>query len=322
VHRRLSCVVALTAVLVASCRTGASRIRPEEIHLSRRNVAPEIVAATQEDPIERGTPRPVIDGIGWVFGIPERIVLWDWRVENHHVSDDTERAVADYLDDNDLDHVKVRLNQYRPLDDWRRLTKNRTVGWPYRYTLGALSVAGETIFPGRLFGGVLGGDHYNPYTATVHVYSDVPALAIQQAAKAKDFTRRKYPGTYSLSRTVPILDLWPETIATGDSLAYTQRLGPPDLEKEAYRILYPSYGATMAGAFDGFLPGPVVLPVYAGTVVAGHVAGRARAKSAPQSVNAPAWSSDSGSDEPVIRTASSTADEEADDEARIAAGLP
>jgi hypothetical protein len=320
-------VVALAALLGAACRSGTGRVRPEEIHLTRRNVAPEIVAATQQDPIERGEPRPVIDGIGWVFGIPARIVLWDWRVENHRVSADTELAVVDYLDDNDLDHVKVRLNQYRPLDDWRRLTKNRTVGWPYRYTLGVLSVAGETIFPGRLFGGILGGDHYNPYTATVHVFSDVPALAIQQAAKAKDFTRRRYPGTYALARNVPILDLWPETNATGDTLAYVQRLGTPDLEKEAYRILYPSYGASMAGAFDRFVPGPVMLPVYAGTVVAGHVAGRSRAGKVSESTNAPSWDrtgdeTSADADAMIVPASSTAEDPPAVDEARVAAGLP
>jgi len=115
--------------------------------------------------------------------------------------------------------------------------RNRSVAWPYRYTLGALSVACEAVLPGR----VSGRDYYNPYTATVHVYSDVPALAIKQASHSKDFTRRTYPGTYSLATIVPVINLWPEAIAPGDALAYADRPGhgsslqPPSLRLERLR---------------------------------------------------------------------------------------
>ena len=57
----------------------------------------------------------------------------------------------------------------------------------------------------------------------MHVYSDVPALAIKQAGHSKDFTRRQYPGTYSLVSIVPLLDLWPQAIATGDVLAFVSK---------------------------------------------------------------------------------------------------
>jgi hypothetical protein len=151
-------------------------LAPREIVVDRPIAAPELVALTQRAPIERGKPRKVLDGAGWVFGIPAKIILWDRRVENHRVSATTEGTIAEYLADNDLEHVKVRINQYAPLEDWRRLRKNRTVGWPLRYTIGTLSVAAEAVFPGRL----LGGDHYNPWTATIHLYSDVPAIAIHE----------------------------------------------------------------------------------------------------------------------------------------------
>ncbi len=66
-------------------------------------------------------------------------------MDNHKVSVETEEAIRRYLDDNDLDLVKVAINQYEPLDDWRRLRANKTMGWGYRYTFGVLSVAGEAI---------------------------------------------------------------------------------------------------------------------------------------------------------------------------------
>jgi len=123
--------------------------------------------------IERGRPNKVLDSFGWVWGIPAKLILFDRRVENHRISRNTEAELAAYLQTNELHSVKVRLNQYDPGDDWRRLVANDSVGPGWRYTLGTLSVAGETLFPGRLFG----SDHYNPFTNTIHVYSDAAAIS-------------------------------------------------------------------------------------------------------------------------------------------------
>ena len=262
------CVIAvIVCVTTTPCKAGC--LEPHEIPLTRRNVAPEMTSVTRACPVERGEKRPIIDGLGWVVGIPRKIILWDCRVDNHNVSCETEQSLEDYLEEHQLGHVKVRINQYAPASDWRRLQSNKSVAWPYRYTLGALSVACEAVLPGRVFG----RDSYNPYTATVHVYSDVPALAIKQAGHAKDFTRRAYPGTYSLATVVPVINLWPEAIATGDALAYADRHGATDLEREEYRILYPAYGASLGGVAGDVFAG-AFLPVYAGSVVAGHVVGR------------------------------------------------
>ena len=251
-------------------------LNPREIHVDRVNVAPELVEATRDSQIERGKRRPVIDGLGWVIGIPSKIILWDRRVDNHNVSAETEEAIRRYLDDNDLDHVKVAINLYDPLDDWRRLQANKTVGWGYRYTLGALSVAGEAILPGRL----IGGDHYNPFTGTIYLYGDVPAIALQKGGHAKDFTRRTYPGTYALFTALPVTRLWPEAIATGDAIAYAEQHKDSGLEREGYQILFPAYGTYVGGALGRFVP-PVALPLYVGPVIAGHAVGRVEARMVP-----------------------------------------
>lgn len=264
-------------LLVAGDDTSAADwLKPREIQVNRVNVAPELVEATQDSQIERGKPRPVLDGLGWVFGIPSKIMLWDRRVDNHNVSAETEEAIRRYLDDNDLDHVKVAINQYDPLDDWRRLRANKTVGWGYRYTLGTLSVAGEAILPGRL----IGGDHYNPFTGTIYLYSDVPAIALQKGGHAKDLARQNHPGTYAFFAALPIVRLWPEAIATSDAIAYAEQHRNPDLEREGYRVLLPAYGTYVGGSLARFAP-PVALPIYAGAVVAGHAVGRVEARLVP-----------------------------------------
>jgi len=286
----LRCLAALLgglALTLPSCRLCDRCLAPREIVVEEPIAAPELVALTKAAPIERGKPRKVLDGAGWVFGIPSRIILWDRRVENHRVSATTEGTIAGYLADNDLDHVKVRINQYAPLEDWRRLRGNKTVGWPLRYTVGTLSVASEAIFPGRL----LGGDHYNPWTATIHLYSDVPAIALHEGGHAKDFARRRWPGLYAVAFGLPISELYPEAIATGDALAYAAGRKDEALVAEGHRILYPAYGTYLGGAAGEAVGMTIGLPVYAGAVVAGHVAGRMPTGHDGETADAPAGES-------------------------------
>jgi len=252
---------------------GCHPLSPKRIDITRQYIAPELIQANSL-PIERGKPRPVIDTIGWVFGIPSKLLLWNRKVENHDISEETEHVLAGYLEANNLQHVKVRLNQYRPLDDFRRLTKNRSVAWPWRYTFGAFSVLGEAIVPGRLFG----GDHFNPFTNTVHLYSDVPAISLHEAAHAKDFSRRRFQGTYAALYALPIVPLYHESIATSDVLDYGEtNLHDPELQRQAYNVLYPAYGTYVGGAAGTIFP-PIAFPAYYGSVAASHLAGRLQSR--------------------------------------------
>lgn len=223
--------------------------------------------------IQRGERRRVIDAVGWVVGIPSKILLWNRRVENHNIGPETEAAIVEYLQINDLDTVRVRLNQYRPGEDWRRLVRNKSVGAGWRYTFGAVSLLGETIIPGRLFG----GDHFNPYTNTIHIYSDVPAIAMHEGGHAKDFARRKWKGTYAALYTLPIVPLYHESIASRDVVAYLEAIGTTQQQASASRILYPAYGTYLGSAVGTFVPN-YASPIYYAGVVGGHVAGRLDAR--------------------------------------------
>ncbi|MGE0756504.1 MAG: hypothetical protein AB7F89_10400 [Pirellulaceae bacterium] len=230
------------------------------------------LAALNEPAIERGKPRPILDGIGWVIGIPDKIILWDRRIANHNISPETEEALATYLACNELDTVKVRLNQYAPLEDWRRLRANSAVGIGWKYSLGTLSWLGETLFPGRVFG----YDHFNPYTNTVHIFSDAPAVALHEAGHAKDFARRKYKGTYAAVYLLPGAPLWHEAVATRDVLEYYQGSGDWEGEAEAFDLLYPAYGTYVGDAGGLLIPNYGEL-FWAGSLVAGHIWGHYRA---------------------------------------------
>ncbi len=245
---------------------GCQVLPPRPITVRSQQIANELIDS--ENPqVEIGKRRPIIDGIGWVVGIPDKILLWDRRIDRHKISERTIVTIADYLEQNNLPHVKVRANQYAPLQDWKRLTQNKTVAWPWRYSLGTLSVAGEAILPGR----IIGGDHFNPFTQTIHLYSDIPAIALHEAAHAKDFTRRTYQGCYAAAYL--LAPMWHETLASQDVFAYLEEQGDPSSIREANRILYPAYG-TYVGNSVGFFAPAYATPIYYGSVIAGHVNGR------------------------------------------------
>lgn len=252
--------------------------------------------------VESGQPRPVIDGIGWVLGIPSKLILWDRRVDNHNVSPATQAAIVEYLDQNDLQDVVVRVNQYAPLEEWKRLRENRQVSAGWRYTAGLLSLAGYTVLPGRLFG----GDRYNPYTNSVYVYSDIPALAMVGGGYAKDIHNREYPGTYAVVNELPVVSMWHETIATNDVLSYLQQQESVSELQAGYKILHPYYGSQVGGAAQNLI-GVGPLFQVAGAVV-GHVTGRAEgdriAKLSEQSTNEAAQQA--RQDQPETKTLTAT----------------
>jgi len=228
-----------------------------------------------EAQIERGRPNVFVDGLGhYLFSLPSKLILWDWRVDNHDISPEIEAQLATYLELNNLDNVKVRLNQYAPGGEWSRLVRNREVNGFWRYTLGVLGTTFYTILPGRVFG----GDHYNPYTNTINLYSGHASIALHEGAHAKDTATRRHPGLYSASRILPLVPLYQEGVATGDAVGYHRDRCEPQGEKADYKILYPAYGTYVAGEALNWMATsyPIKLAIQAGAAIPGHVVGRVR----------------------------------------------
>ena len=229
-----------------------------------------------EPQIERGRPNVVIDGLGhYLFSLPSKIILWDWRVDNHDIQEDVEQRLEAYLQANGLNNVKVRLNQYSPGGEWSRLVRNREVNPFWRFTLGAITTTYYTILPGRIFG----GDHYNPYTNTIHLYSGHTSIALHEGAHAKDTAESPFPGLYSASRMIPLVPLYQEGVATGDTVGYHRDLADMRAEKSDYKILYPAYGTYIGGEALRYVPisYPLSYAVQAGFALPGHIVGRVKA---------------------------------------------
>ncbi len=230
-----------------------------------------------EPQVERGKPLWLLDGLGhYVFSLPTKLLLWDWRACNHSIPPDAEAKLQQYLAANGLQNVKVRLNQYSPGGEWWRLAHNRDFNPFWRYVLGVPAWLWYTIFPNRLLAGfpILGlGDHYNPMTNTVHIYSGHKSIALHEAGHAKDFARRSSKALYALLYIVPGAALYVEAQATGDAIGYDIAHGLTEDLKADYRILYPAYG-TYVGGLGGIY-------LYLPMAIAGHIAGRIKAAEVP-----------------------------------------
>ncbi len=87
----------------------------------------------------------------------------------------------------------VVVDKYDPNDQWKRLRENDRIAPFWKYSVGAITCAGYTILPNRIFG----GDRYNPFTNTLNLSSDVPAMVLAEAAYAKDIHGQKHPGAYA-----------------------------------------------------------------------------------------------------------------------------
>lgn len=228
-----------------------------------------------EEQVERGRPCLPVDLLGNLWSIPSKIILFNWRVGLHSVTKATEADLSAYLRQNSLTNVKVRINQYAPTREFGRLVRNKHVAWPWRYTAGIVGWVFYTVLPQRVFG----GDNYNPWTDTINIYSDIPAVLIHEGGHAKDFAQRTYPGWYGFAYMLPLVALHHEAVATSDALSYLRAHKPAEAEKDAYKILYPAYATYIGGSL-----GQYVVPGYWSllAVIPGHIAGRIKAMYVPE----------------------------------------
>jgi hypothetical protein len=226
-----------------------------------------------EPQFSRGEPNFIADGLGkYVFSLPEKLILANWKMGSHQISAETEEAVRKYLEENDLKEVKIRLNEYAPFGEWKRLVNNEAVGPGWRYTIGVLNWLFYTVFPGRIFG----GDNYNPFSNTVSLYSDLKVVGLHEAGHAKDTANDEHKGSYAVLRIIPFYALRDEAVASGDAISYIKDKKDLGREKRAYKTLYPAFGTYVGGQLFSYVPGVRTIGALIGAIP-GHIVGRIKA---------------------------------------------
>jgi hypothetical protein len=265
--------IGLLSVALA-CSTAPEIYQPTEWYYAQDQIdLPDAIPQ-----IERGRPNAFLDGLNhYVLSLPVKLLLLNWELQDHQLPERNLEILEHYLALNDLRSVKVRHNEWDPIGEWRRMWKNDQVGVGYRATLGMIAWLRYTLFPDRVFGGlpipfVGGGDHFNPFSNSVNVFSSDLGVLLHEAGHAKDYQRHEARGTsFVLLRLLPGIDLWQEATASQDALRYLYCIHEDEAELRGYRTLIPAYSTYIAGYFTGGLI--VTLPI----VGAGHVAGRVQA---------------------------------------------
>lgn len=207
------------------------------------------------------------------MGIPSKLMLWNTKVDNHSVSPEVETQLRRYMTAHGLTDVKVRVNQYDPMGEWKRLRANKAIHPGWKYTVGAYATVTETLVPGRLFG----ADGYNPFTNTINLYSDRASIALREAARARAASGSQYRGVYSASMYIPASPIWLDYTATRDVVRWAQQTRQRKLEREAYLVLFPAYGDRVARSITGFVDvgqGQAIRGTFA---LLGHAVGRTKA---------------------------------------------
>jgi hypothetical protein len=243
-----------------------------------------------EPPVVRGKNNFVLDHLGhYLFSLPAKFVLWNWSVGKHRISGENEEILRKYMEVNGLTTTQVRLNTYAPHKEFARLKKNKDVHAVYKYLFGTFTVLFYTLIPDRIFAGLFGGDHYNPFTNTVHIYSDHSAILVHEGGHAKDWAERKRRGTYAFLRGIPYVDLYQEEIASSDAVSYFYCRKDNSNLLNAYPILIPAH-ATYISKYVPY--GGGILVIIGSHIYGRHRRGQEKDKLAPEPVaeyRGPCW---------------------------------
>jgi len=228
--------------------------------------------------IERGAPVAPLDFAASFLASPVKVLLWNRRYGTHQISPETEAVLTDFIRRNNLNKVKVRLNQWSPFQEVGRIIQNKEVGLPYRII--AIPFSFITAFTGRLLAGLVFSDYYDPFSNTINIFSDDVAIALHEAGHAKDFAREKWKGTYALVRMWPAINLVQESTATREALYYLDQHGTDEERIRATRVLYPAF-ATYIGSYLQFVPF-----AWVGALAGGHIYGWMQSKEIRQKIEA------------------------------------
>ncbi|MCE9500150.1 MAG: hypothetical protein K8R21_06590 [Leptospira sp.] len=229
----------------------------------------------EEPQFESGEPYFLLDFLAsWTLGILGKLVILDTNMSNHQINGETKKYLIEYMKFNNLKDVKVRFNQYAPISDFRRLNTSKRVHWWLRYTIGVLNCIFRMILPDRALSIII-GDHYDPATNTIYLYSNLPAVVLHEGGHAKDFAQRTYPTAYSMTGTflsnLPVVgkvaglipSLYFESRASDDVIRYLRYKCEKARELQGYKQLYPAYSTYLFGPILG-LPGAIPGHIWGG----------------------------------------------------------
>lgn len=177
------------------------------------------------------------------------------------------KEVLDRFDKSDnLRGSHVNLGAAHPLDNLKRTWANKRLSLPSKVVGSALSPMYDA------YASALRGDHYNPFADSSTVYINEPGVLAHELGHAEDFNRSRFPGAYTLGRSLAPVMFYQEAKASNhavntmiDRAVDAGEFSEEEHEKirRASRIMGGGFGSYV-GSFLGLNPAGVIISAVAG----------------------------------------------------------
>ena len=184
-----------------------------------------------------------LKAVGYLGSLFAKTLFMNWQISNY-VKPETKKTINDILErDPDIDGLTVRINHTRPLEDTKRLfTENQLK--KRNHILSRLFLGVPTTLVGGILAKLGRADHYNPFTKTASVYSNIEAVAKHEIGHHRDLMRFDEDGLYALARIFPPVALYQEWKAS----KYAKWTLEEDNKYQFGRFLVPAFGTYLAGS--------------------------------------------------------------------------
>jgi len=205
---------------------------------------------------------PLMYAIGWIESIDEKIMFGSTKWGRRPSQETVDQVVKNVEQNEYLKNATIRFDHAAPITDTLRLFTDKRLKEEVPLYMRWLSV------PETLIGGFLSylfrQDHYNAATHTVHVYSDIPAIALHEVGHADNYAGKyHFRLPYAVLGSIPIIGLIQEGIAS----KYAHQYLPESQKYQTGRFLFPAFGtyigaATGIGIIPGLIGGHIVGALY------------------------------------------------------------
>ncbi len=197
---------------------------------------------------------PISRSLSFIGNLPTKLLFLSTKIGSYP-KEETQDYVQKYLEDSGLENTTVRIGHSRIFKDLYRLFKDDRL--KKTSLLGRILLGIPTTLLGGLQSKLTRSDHYNPFTKTATVYSNVPAIGLHELGHAKDFEEKNSPTLYALARSFFPVALYQEYKASRK--AY-KSLKEKD-KGQSYRYLIPAF-ASYVSPVAGIASVPLVMTTH------------------------------------------------------------
>lgn len=209
--------------------------KPPESEASYLALSPD------EPQIEVGEPG-YLDVIRNVISyIPSKIAGLAGQDTSRTISKETLQRVEEYLQRNDLGHVKVFANVYKPGMVWNRTFSNPRLMTVTKLFSGSMNALMQTLFPQKAL--LAGINLYDQYTDAITLSNNDISMALFACAQAKATAMRRNPILYNAAKDfLPAATPIGNLNASMDVIHYLQKYGTQEEVEKAIKLQSASTG--------------------------------------------------------------------------------